>query len=86
MMLNTMVIRGKMKMEEMAEAAAEKIAGFLKGKEDGGNQFVASALLILFAIGIGIVFYKASKSTTSSLFTSLDQKIKELFNSFSVTD
>lgn len=81
-MMNEMIIKGNMVIKNVED----EVVSFIKGKKDGGNQFVSAALLILFSIGIGIVFYVASKKTTGSLFSQLDTKINDLFKSFSVTE
>ncbi len=47
-----------------------------------GDQYIAKGILIVAALGVGVVFLALSKETITNIFTTFDGKITEFMNSF----
>ncbi len=68
-------------VEKWYNKGKEKIVPCLRAKE-AGDQYIAKGILIVAALGVGVVFLALSKDTITSIFTTFDSKITEFMNSF----
>lgn len=69
------VLRTQLKGKESLERAFSK-------KRKGDSKFIAAALLMLFALGIGLIFYNTVTGQLTTLFNSIGAKLQQLINLF----
>ncbi len=69
------------KISQWYHKGKAKSIPYLRVKK-AGDQYIAKGILIVAALGVGVVFLALSKETITNIFTTFDGKITEFMNSF----